>query len=548
MLEHIMSHVTSRFAPSASLPLRRDLPIDFIAALIFVLLFAIGVHAFQYRDALAESDGYRVLVGLLDGEVGGTGVASKLHYDNTFGFGYLAAFYAFADPATLRDPDKLTDLINQVGFCFMLTGLLGFWCAVSLIHGARAGTIALVVFGLGPMILELGTSGHPVIPMFALLCAGATLLFLPVTGWRGVLAAFGGGMFLLAGLTTRVDIIFAFPWLVLSRADTRSLRGFIVSCSLRSIAPTAAIIVFLILQHLLVPNQIGPVLGEYFGRWFSLSHIVVGLVYMVLGCGIATAAAGALAMLWLTWRARPGDDGLGQTGLAQILGPASLVLLPLGFFVASPGPTRHFILTYAGFSIFLAVALTANLAMRRVAALGVALLLAAANQVLAEVVRLPVLAMNDASSPYRPIWTGYLTATHAPLGWVWKRHDALAERRAIWQAEGNMLATPCQTQTVVLTNETAQLFSRLYAGGVPVEARREGFDDIRGRVGVRRSKIMLYLEKETRWPEDAAALILADPAYNDYKLYQDPYSLSKYDVTPIPPARQAQFGCPDPAP
>ena len=50
-------------------------------------------------------------------------------------------------------------------------------------------------------------------------------------------------------------------------------------------------------------------------------------------------------------------------------GPASLVLFPLAFFIASPGPTRHFMLTYAGLSIFLAVALTANLALGRMAAL-----------------------------------------------------------------------------------------------------------------------------------------------------------------------------------
>ena len=132
---------------------------------------------------------------------------------------------------------------------------------------------------------------------------------------------------------------------------------------------------------------------------------------------------------------------------------------------------------------------------------------------------------------------------------VWKRHGALAERRALWQAEGDMLAMPCQARTVILTaDETAQLFSRLYARGVPVEARREGFDDIRGRVGGQRGKVMLYLAKPVRWPEDAVALVLADSAYNDYKLYQDPYSLSKYDVTPIPPARQAQFGCPEPTP
>ena len=69
-----------------------------------------------------------------------------------------------------------------------------------------------------------------------------------MTGWRAALAAFGGAVFLLAGLTTRVDIIFAFPWLVCTRADTRSLRNLIVSCVLRSIAPVAVIIVFLFLN------------------------------------------------------------------------------------------------------------------------------------------------------------------------------------------------------------------------------------------------------------------------------------------------------------
>ena len=174
-------------------------------------------------------------------------------------------------------------------------------------------------------------------------------------------------------------------------------------------------------------------------------------------------------------------------------------------------------------------------------------MLAAASQVLAEVVRLPLLTANAASSPYRPIWTGYLTTTHVPVGFVWKRHDALARRRALWNAEGDVLATPCQTHTIVLTDdETAHLFTRLYAGNASIRARREGFDDIRGVVGRDGDKVMLYIAKTPRWPDDPVGLILADPAYNDYKLFQDPYSMSKYDVTPIPSDRLAQFGCPKP--
>lgn len=505
------------------------------------MVFAIGVHAFQYRGAFAESDGYRVLIGLLDGAVGGTGIASSLHYDNTFGFGYLAAFYALADPRTLQNPDDLTQLMNQVGFCAMLVGLLCFWCAVSLLHGTRAATVALVIFALGPMVLELATSGHPVIVMFALLFAGATLLFLPLTGWAAALASFAGGVLLLAGLTTRVDIVFAFPWLVLARAAPGSLRTFIASCFRRSVVPVAAVIIFLVLQHFVVPDQMGQVVGEYFGRFFSLSHIVVGLIYMALGCGIATAAAGLIAMLWLTWRARPTAHARRQTALPDILGPAALVLPELLFFVAAPGPTRHFMLTYAGFSILLGIALTSALALPRWAALGVALLLAGTSQVLAEAMRQPLLTANAASSPYRPIWTGYQTATHAPIGLVWKRHHALSQRRLLWNALGNLLATPCQTHTVVLTDDdTAQLASRLYASGRPVQARREGFDDIRAVVG---GKVILYIAKTPRWPDDAAGLILSDPAYRGYKLVQDPYSISKYDAVSIPPDRQARFGC-----
>jgi hypothetical protein len=111
-----------------------------------------------------------------------------------------------------------------------------------------------------------------------------------------------------------------------------------------------------------------------------------------------------------------------------------------------------------------------------------------------------------------------------------------------------MLTTPCQTHTMIFTDEGAQLFSRLYAGGVPVEAHRLRVDGMRTRLGVRRGKTFLEVQKMNTWPNDPVALVLADPAYNDYRLFEDPYTMSKYDRTPIPPDRQARFGCPDPAP
>jgi hypothetical protein len=547
VLEQVMSHATSTIERATASPLTRSFPIDFVAALLFVLLFAIGVHAFQYHDALAESDLYRVLVGLMDGANSGQGIASNLQYDHDFGFGYLAAFYAFADPGTLRDPDKLMALMNQVGFWFMLAALLCFWSAVTAVHGARAGTVALIIFGLAPMVPELGTSGHQVIPMFAFLCAGATLLLLPLTGWRAVVAACGGGILLLAGLMSRGEIFLAFPWIVLSRVDTRSVRGFIVSGIVRSIAPATALVVFLIMQHQIIHTEMGSTVGDYYTTFYTWANVIPGLVYMTVGSGIATTVVGGLAGLWLAFRARPGDNGMAPNGFAQFLGPVALVLVPLVFFAPNPIPARHFLLTLAGLSILIAVALTAGLAVRRVTALAIALVLGVANQVLGEVVRQPLLAVEASHSPLRPIWPGYQVLTHANAGWEWTRHDALVERRKLWQALGNKLHTACQDHTMILSDEGAQLFSRLYAGGVPVEAQAVVVHGMAGRLGVRRGKTFLELQKMNAWPKDPAATMLADPAYDQYKVFEDPYTMSKFDRTPIPPDRVARFGCPDPA-
>jgi hypothetical protein len=540
-----MSHATSTLTRETALRRTGTLPVDFAVAVGFILLFAVWAYVFRYHDALAESDLYRVLVGLMDGANAGTGIASNLQYDHDFGFGYLAAFYAFASPATLHDPDRLMALMNEVGFWFMLAGLLCFWTAVTVLNGARAGTLALIVFALGPMIPELATSGHQVIPMFAFLCAGATLLFLPLRGGAALLAQIGGFALLLAGLVTRGEIFLAFPWIVLSRVDTESVPRFIWSFIVRSIAPGGALLVFFILQHMVIDTRMGAYVGNYYGQFYSWSHVVPGLAYMALGCGIATTLVGGLAALWLGWRTARGRGVPRPIGAAQYLGPLALVLFELVFFDPNPMPTRHFLLTLAGFSILIGIALTRGLALRRWVALAIVVLLGAANQVAAEAVRLPLLHADEARSPYRTIWPGYQTATHANLGWEWTRHEALVRRRALWQALGNELPTACQAHTMIFTDEGEQLFSRLYAGGVPVQAKPVQIDGFFGIEGVRRGKTFIALQKMNGWPKDAVATILADPAYADYKLVNDPYTMSVYDKTAIPADRAAKFGCAD---
>lgn len=590
----------SKSADRARSPIRTAqptwIPVDAIFAALFVVIYGFVIHAFQYRDALGESDLYRVLVGLMDGATTGQGLASDLHYDRDFGFGYLAAFYAFVDPATLRDPDRLMALMNQVGFWSMLPTLLLFWGAVRLVHGATAALVALVVFAFGPMTPELATSGHQTIPMLGFLFAGAALLLLPLTGWKAVLAATVGGVLLLAGMTVRGELFLALPWLVLSQVDTRSIRSFLLSGLLRSIAPGLALVAFILLQHHVeagLNTTVTTTVSTYFLESYSWATVAPGVIYMLVGCGLATAAVAGVAGVYLVWTtlfsgpapdpaasnpAAP-DPAAIRPQLAQLLAALALIAVPLLFFLPNPIPTRHFIMPLAGMAILIGMALARRPAIGRpavgpIGAVCVALAVGIGNQVLAEAARPTLLRVNEAHSPYLKLPMAYPTATHANLGWEWRRHEALVEKRARWQAFGQMLRTSCDTHVVVLSDELEQLFSRLYAGGTPVEASRvriavdtgsapinpalrqdahaviagEGASSLTGLMGVARGRTFIMLEKSHLWPGDAVATILADPAYAGYKLIADPYTLSKYDLTPISPDRAPRFGCADPAP
>jgi hypothetical protein len=543
-------------------------PIDLIVAAAFILIFGITVHAFQYDHALGEEDLYRVLVGLMDGAVSGKRLATDLHYDRDFGFGYLAAFYIFANPATLRDPDRLMALMNQIGFWSIMASLPLFWGAVRIVHGPVAATVALIVFALGPMIPEMATSGHQVMPMFAFLCAGAVLLFLPVIGWQAVCAAVAGGLLLMLGLMVRGELFLALPWLVLSRVDTRSLRRFIASAFLRSVAPGLALVAFALSQRL-VQSTIGSTemtsdVTTYFQEWYTWVTIIPGTVYMVVGCGFATVMAAAIAGTYVGWKtivARKAD-------LAELLAPAALIVVPLAFFLPNPAPARHFMLALAGMSILVGVAFAHGLVPTRRLAVGAAIGIGIANQVLSELARPTLVRSSEADSPYIPQATDYPTLTRANVGWEWRRHATLVEKVQGRNAFGDALRTICDKHVIVFSDEAEQLFSRLYANGtLMVNVRRveinaevaarpdqwsfhkalvgERTTRLIGLMGNRRDQTFVILAKNHLWPGDAVATIIANPAYADYKLVEDKSTLSKFDKTLIPADRAAHFGCSD---
>lgn len=515
---------------------------DALFAALMVATFVVGISFFQYRGVLGESDLYRVLVGMLDGAVSGAGLNSNLHYGRDFGFGYILTLYALAPAEVLRDPDKLISLINNVGFYFTTIGLFFFWVSTSIIHGTRAATIALALFAFSPVVLELATSGHQILIAFSFLFAAATCLFLPLAGWRAALVGFAGSILLIIGLCIRAEIFLALPFIVLARLNLSSWSTSLRSLLLNAAWPTIAFVTFLVLKHIIVPHQSanGPGFFEQFYHW---SNILPGTIYMSLGSGIATVIAGITAALAIIQKIRSTDSETIKPILEKLLGPLALTLIPLVFWIANPQPSRHFILTVAGLSILIGSTISDFKKFERIPAALLVLGLLAGNQILSEAVRPWLLKLSAARSPYIRPPEANETFTHAPVGWIWQHHAALDSRLHKFKEIGETVKTSCGNNTLILSDESEQILSRLYAGGTPVEAsvgQVNGFGTFRARV---RNRNFVFIVKMNGWPKDAVAMVLNDPSFDNYQLYADPYLPSTYDKTAIPADRLAKFGC-----
>jgi hypothetical protein len=518
--------------------------INFIAVLIFIAIFTGCVIAMQYTTTLGEWDLYSVAAGILDAATNGKGLNSSLHYDRNFGFGYLAAIQAFVDDATLRDPDRLMVFINRLGVAFLVPGLLLFWAALTMIRGSTVATVAVVLFAFSPMTLEMATSGHQAQIAFTFLAAAAVCVFAPLSGWRMALAHLAAFLLLTAGMTVRAEIFLAFPWLVLSRTSLHSWSECRRSFCLYAIAPAAALIAVLLLKYeFIVPiaDSATPSVQQYFVQFYEWDNLLPGLVYLAVGCGIATVAVAFLAGIRLLFGGNAWP-GVGNR-LEALLAPVALIVTPLVFFLPNPAPPRHFMLTLAGLTIVIGIAIDRARGLHRHTIVLSLLCMIAGNQILSEAVRPWLLRANDARSPYLPIPEQYRTMTHATVGYSWQRHNALLARRRERDIFAQRLLTSCDRDTLVTSDEDRQIVVRLFTPRIPVDAERMRLGKFLGTIMVRGNRRFVVLEKGAGWPDDAIATVLADPALDSYKLVADPSTLSLYDHAVIPPDRQARFGC-----
>ena len=518
-------------------------PVEFGFAALALALFVLWIYAFHNWGTLGEDDLYRVLDGLLDGALTGQGIASPLHYGKVFSFGYIAAFYALAAQSTLTHAQPLITLINSVGFWATVLGSIFFWLAVRVLYGVRAATIAFLLFAFSPMMLDVGTSGHQILVAFAFFSAAAVLLFLPVNGWLALACQTLAALLLLAALVSRAEILLAWPFLVLARVDLRSIGAFLLSALRRSMAPVLSLAAFFVSRALYLSHgrgALGPQ-GSFSDIGFSLATVPRGLVSYLIGCGILTAIAGlvAAARLIRTAAAVAPNSEIRLARLSDVIGPLSLVLPAMVFWMTNGLPPRHFILSFIGLAMLIGLALTRFATVRTSYFLAVGIVLA--NQ-----------AAGTLTGPFilKHYPTKILTVPgqqplmpRVPLGSSLGFHESAQAARLRTDAFAERLLGACDAKTIVFSEREPQIVAHLYEGNRPWRVEEQLWRRFPLFIAQDRNVSFMVVSPHEGWPQDVVGEMLADPAFNEYKLVRDPDTISIYDKTPIPENRAARFGC-----
>ena len=519
---------------------------DLLIAALAMAAYVLWIYRFLYRGLLGEDDLYCVLVGLLDGVRSGAHLAADSQYGKAFSFGYIAAIYRYASQQTLADPQRLIALINAIGFWAAAASCCFSWLLTWTLYGLRCATVTLIVFALSPMMLELGTSGHPILPALALFAAGSLCLLLPAGGVRAFLLAVPGSLLLLAAMVTRAEVALALPFVVLARADFGSFSRLLKSAGLRAAAVVVATAAFLLLKWVYVDTTPGSGdLGGFLAEFIRFRDIPVGVAVLAFNCGIVTVVAGLIALL-AVFRGAHVVSAQRAALLHSAVGPLLLIVPALVFWIANPRPGRHFILCLAGISMLIGWLISCAYSARPVLVYALAFGVVAGNQAMGALTGPLILKYAPSKLLVLPGGIHHMPRG-VPVGTSWSYHRALVGEQTRVTAFAESAQEPCDEKTLVLSLDATQIFFNLYSVS---DANAEGWAARERKLGrfsyleahIRGRTVVALLEFDG-WPRDAARDALADPAFRDFKLVRDPNNISIYDHAAIPPERVAHLGC-----
>ncbi len=482
---------------------------------------------FVYRGAAGDDDTIRMVNGMLWAQATGQGFAAGHFYALPFTFGYYALLF-WLPPAVLGSAAALLEAVNRIGHfsAALACGAVGLF--VGRLHGVAAGLAAAILVGFSPMVLELATYGHPLLLSVTLLLAGGWVLLAAEgrAGPAGMAGRIAAGALLVASLVVRTDSLLAFPWLALVFPSGAQHSGRLRRVLARCVVLAGAAVIFLILQH----RTAGPgfrelhAAGNFLSSFYRPAVVLKGMGVLALAAGIATLAAGAFFLV-------RGGSRRNQVPAMALLGIALVVWIP------NPTPCRHFF--YALLALGELVALGASRWLGTMKVVGLAVLIALANQVVAEVLYRPVARrypwLYPATAPRRA--TGAV-----PLGWFLPNHSALGQVVVGLRAEGREVARAQARDIVVFADNDSYLILGLLEGGgltAWVDTVEAGFRATRIE---RPGQTFHLVQKAPHWPRDVAAEYLAADPFPGAKVYVQPLTRSRFDRAPVPGARELKLG------
>lgn len=507
----------------------------------FTALLTLALSHYAYRDTLSEFDLYAATLGLWDGEVSGRGLHSPLHYYVWLSFGWIEFVDLLAPQSVLDDASTIIPFINAIGFYATLAIPALTWLALRLLYGATCAIAATLLFVLSPIFLDIAGAAHPLLPSLALFLAGAIAMFAPFEGWRRLLAWSSATILLTLSLLLRFELAFAFPFLVLARVQTSSLRGFVVSALRRSIPGIVAIIAYFGAQMALVGPHAAGSTGSFLGDWYSLANVGKGIAAAALALGLVLSTLAAILALRELFAARAIARGFAAwlSSRAHFMAPLGVIAAAALFWLPNPLPARHFLLFAFGVSVFVALALhhTGRLQGARLvtAALGVVLL----NQV-AAFATASIVARFSPSDLQSPI--GVLVPAPAEPAWI--RRSILKERGEATRMLGRRIANDaCAERLVVLSDQSPALLTAFLRQGRRPDIRLFGAYAGAYRYQLREAGRSVDFIQRRDTGFDALAAVLSDPDYVGASIFIDPMTRQRSDIHEPPPERVDTMQC-----
>jgi hypothetical protein len=452
--------------------------------------------------------------------------AAGFHYNLQVSFGYYAFLYHLLPQSVLLNSARLIEVINFIGYSSAIACVALVALYVERLFGLVVAVTASVLFGFCPVFLDMGTSGHPQVPALAMLLLGAWLLtYLTDSSVREsyrAAAGIGACAAIFVGLTLRVDLVLAFPFLVLVAAD-RERENWLNAATLRALTLVPAFVACIVIQQLYYrePGGNAGFLASFFATFYKAGTIPRGLVVVVLCTGIASMAAFVWLLIVRGSRAIP---------LVNVLAILALALPSLVFWLPNSTPGRHLIL------VTLAVALALALLLGRLRwAIPAAALLALSNQAIAEV------SHSELEQHYQwtfPNVTPRRATQSVPMGAFPLDHTAKQELFMLVRNEGRAFARGCHGKILAFAEEPHYMMISLVELDHSMRFNTVTVGDTKVFQARGERCWVDFVEKAAAWHRDALREFLEAGYDNGWPIYFQESRRNPSDRTRVPDERR----------